>query len=104
MTFKKYKIPKSFKLFNTVVKIVFDNKLMYEKEQYGQFSYGNSKITLANKLGHEDLSNDRVKDCFYHEKVHAILAAMDERDLNENEKFVDIFAKLLRQSDETAIY
>lgn len=104
MTKKNRKIPKSFKLFNTTVKVKFDNFLMYEKDNYGQYSYGSSTITLSDKLGHEELSDDRVKDCFYHEKVHAILAAMDERDLNDNEKFVDIFAKLLRQSDETAVY
>jgi hypothetical protein len=33
---------------------------------------------------------------------YAILDAMNEKDLNNNEKFVDLFAKLLRQSDETA--
>ena len=41
---------------------------------------------------------------FYHEKVHAILRAMNEEELNENEKFVDVFAKLLRQSDETSTF
>ena len=43
-------------------------------------------------------------DTFYHEKVHIILDTMGERELSQNEKFVDTFAKLLRQSDETANY
>lgn len=83
-------IPKSFKLFGANVKVTFDNTTQDKRGAY-------------KALG-EHLCEDRIKDCFYHEKVHAILDAMRERELNENEKFVDVFAKLLRQSDETAKY
>ena len=101
---KKLGIPKSFQLFGATVNVVFDNKRMEDMGSYGLASYGESEITLSNTQGVDKLSEDRIKDCFYHEKVHLILDSMNERELSKNERFVDIFAKLWRQSDVTAKY
>lgn len=98
------RIPKSFKLFASKIDVVFDNQRMNDKDCYGLAEYSNTKITLSDTHGTTLLSEDRIMDTFYHEKVHMILDTMHERELSENEKFVDTFAKLLRQSDETAIY
>lgn len=98
------KIPKSFKLFATTVDVVLDDKRMDDVGAYGVTEYSRSKITLASKDGLEDISNDRRMETFYHERVHMILLAMGKRELNKDEEFVDVFAKLLRQSDETAKY
>ena len=103
MSIKK-KIPTSFKLFGSTIKVVFDNKRMNDKEYYGESSYSKLQITLSETSGVEPLSPHRVMDCFYHEKVHIILDSMKEHDLSRNERFVDTFAKLLRQSDETATF
>lgn len=73
-------------------------------ESYGLASYGLCEITLATTEGINKLATDRIADCFYHEKVHIILDAMHRRELSKDEDFVDVFAKLLRQSDETAEY
>lgn len=96
------KIPKKFKLFATTYNIVWDNKRLNDKQSYGLSDYSKSQITLSTTIGVEELSEDKIMDTFYHEKVHAILDMMHERELSENEKFVDTFAKLLRQADETA--
>lgn len=98
------KIPKSFKLFATTITVIFDNRMMNEKQRYGEARYSQSQIVLAETDNHERLSEDKMLDTFYHEKIHSILDAMNERDLSSNEKFVDVFAKLLRQSDETSVY
>ena len=98
------KIPSSFKLFATTIRVVFENNRMNDKRQYGEFCYGESMITLSTTDGVDKLSDDKIIDTFYHEKIHAILDSMHERDLSANEKFVDVFAKLLRQSDETCKY
>ncbi len=97
-------IPKSFKLFASTVNVVFDNKQMNDKERYGESDYSTHTITLSTTHGVDVLSDDRIEDCFYHEKVHMILDTMHEYELSKNEKFVDQFAKLLRQSDITAEY
>lgn len=97
-------IPKSFKLFATSIKVFFDNVFCNEKECYGYARYSESNIALADTYGIMSLSDDKIVDTFYHEKVHMILDTMGEHELSSNEKFVDIFGKLLRQSDETAEY
>ncbi len=96
------KIPKKFKLFGSIIDVVWDNKRLNDKSLYGLSDYSRSEIILSTTHGAEDLSEDRIMDTFYHEKIHSILDAMNERELSENEKFVDVFSKLLRQSDESA--
>jgi hypothetical protein len=96
------RVPKKFKLFSATINVVFDNRRMEDKKLFGEFDSAMNKITLCDMYGGEEVVVERVSDTFYHEKVHAILDAMNEKDLNNNEKFVDLFAKLLRQSDETA--
>ena len=98
------RIPTSFKLFATEIQICWDNKRCNDKSMYGEADYSKSLITLSNTDGVEPLSDGKILDTFYHEKVHIILDTMYERELSKNEKFVDQFAKLLRQADETAIY
>lgn len=96
------KIPKSFKLFASTINVVFENDRMNDKGQYGESSISQHKITLSTTNGTDKLSEDKILNTFYHEKVHIILDSMKEYKLSSNEKFVDLFAKLLRQSDETA--
>lgn len=100
----KLKIPKNFTLFATKISVVFDNKLCDKTQAYGWSYYSESKIVLSDNHGANPLSHDKIIDTFYHEKVHMILDTMSEHDLSKNEKFVDTFAKLLRQSIETETY
>lgn len=95
-------VPKRFKLFATTYNVVFNNARLNDLKCYGLSDYSKSEITLATFENASELSEDKVLDTFYHEKTHAILDMMHERELSENEKFVDQFAKLWRQSDETA--
>lgn len=98
------KIPKTFTLFSTPIEIIWDNKYCNDKEVYGEADYGQSRITMSLTTGLTKLSEGKMADTFYHEKVHIILDTMNEYELSKNEKFVDIFSKLLRQSDETAVF
>lgn len=98
------KIPTKFKLFGTTYDVVWDDKRMNDRGEYGVCDYSNTTITLSTTEGATPLSEDRMLDVFYHEKIHAILDMMNEHELSMNEKFVDILAKLLRQADETAEY
>ena len=98
------KIPKSFKLFATTIDIVQDNTGLNQRGNYGEASYSESKIRLSTTHGVNNLSKDKIMDTFYHEKIHIILNSMSKRNLSEDENFVEVFAKLLRQSDKTAKY
>ena len=101
---KTMKIPKTFKLFGTTVNVVWDNGRMNDKNIYGLCDSGKNEIVLSTVDGVVELSNDTMLDTFYHEKIHCILDAMNEGELSGNEKFVEIFSKLLRQADESAKY
>ncbi len=96
------KIPKTFKLFGTTYKVVFNNERLNDRQEYGLCDYSKSEITLSTTEGTTELSEDKIMDTYYHERTHAILDMMNERDLSANEKFVDVFSKLLRQADETS--
>lgn len=95
-------IPKKYNLFGSTVKILFDNKRMDDVKAYGYYEHSKLTITLSDFDGVNKLSEDRMAESFYHEKVHSILEAMHEHDLSNNEKFVHIFSKLLLQSDRTS--
>ena len=96
------RIPKKIKLFGTTYNIMWDNKRLNDRTEYGLCDYSKSEIILSVTHGTEDLSKDKIMDTYYHERTHAILDMMHERDLSSNEKFVDVFSKLLRQADESA--
>ena len=98
------KIPKSFKLFSSVFTVKWDNQKMNDQNIYGICNYSKKEIILSDLDGIDTISEDTRIDTFYHERTHAILDSMGEHDLSKNEKFVDIFSKLLRQADETAKY
>lgn len=89
-------------LFGTKVSVVWDNKYCNDKSIYGESDYSQSKITLSHTHGVNNLSEGKIIDTYYHEKVHMILDTMHEKELSMNERFVDQFAKLLRQADETS--
>lgn len=96
------KIPIKFKLFATTIDVVFDDVRMNDIEAVGFCEGNQSRISLTTSYEGKMLSEDSIKNTFYHERTHAILDAMREFDLSQNEKFVDTFSKLLRQADETA--
>ena len=96
------KIPKRYKLFGTTYNIVWDDILCNERKAYGLSDYSTTEIALSVTDGGRKLSSDRVMDTWYHEKTHSILDMMGEHELSSNEKFVDVFSKLLRQADESA--
>ena len=98
------RIPKNFKLFSTTINVLWDNNSLNRRGAYGTHDYSSCEILLSKTDGVVKLSKDRIMDTFYHEKVHSILEAMNKQSLSEDEEFVDVFAKLLRQSDETSEY
>lgn len=100
----KKRIPKTYKLFGSEIKVKWDNFRMNDIGAYGEYDHTYMTIWLSDVDGVREVDEDKILDTFYHEKVHSILAAMREDELNKNEQFVDIFAKLLRQSIETEEY
>jgi hypothetical protein len=96
------KIPKKFKVFASTINVGFDNARLSNEGLLGSCSFMDNKISICDEYKGEKISECSTVDTFYHEKIHIILDAMGEHELSQNEKFVEVFARLLRQSDESA--
>jgi hypothetical protein len=94
-------IPKRFNVFATTVNVKIDNERLSNEGILGDCSFTDAQINVCSKYKGEDVNEDAIADTFYHEKVHIILDAMGEHGLSKKEKFVEVFARLLRQSDVT---
>ena len=78
--------------------------LLIAKELLGKYSRDLCTIELNNTDNSGILyPEDTIMNTFYHEKVHSILSLMGH-ELNNNEEFIDLFARLLRQTDITSEY
>lgn len=100
-------IPKSFELIDATIYTQFSpeiNKYLNDKDLYGEADYNQQVIKLASTVGVDLLPNFKILETYYHEKIHFILEAMGEKELRNNEKFVDLFARLLLQTDLTSKY
>jgi hypothetical protein len=100
----RLRIPALFKMFSSTIYVVFDNKKLSDLSVLGECCLADGVITMCDEYKGEPLTLDCILDTFYHEKVHMILDAMGEKKLSKNEKFVEVFARLLRQTDETEEY
>jgi len=97
-------IPKSFKLFATTVTVNYDSLRLSNESVLGESNVTDNLITLCENYKGDNLDKSIILDTYYHEKVHFILDTMGEHTMSRNEKFVEVFSRLLRQSDETTKY
>jgi hypothetical protein len=97
-------IPISYQLAGTDWKVVWDNTKLNNQGDYGTCSHSESMITLSTTIGLKNLSEGKMEQTFYHELVHSILDSIHERELSDNEKFVDNFANMLHQFIKSAKY
>ena len=98
------KIPKKFKVFASTINVCFDNTRLSDEGVLGDCSFTSNQINISNKYKGQELPESTTLDTFWHEKIHIILDAMGEHELSRNEKFVEVLARLLRQSDESSVY
>lgn len=87
-------IPASFWLGGLKVDVTYDDTLYKERKIVGEAQYTTQRILLHTTI----LSRQSVEQNFYHELTHWILYVMNEDELRNNEKFVDLFAHFLYQA------
>ena len=98
------KIPNEFKVFASTINVGFDNVRLSNEGLLGDCSFADNQINICSEYKGKKVSECSIMDTFYHEKVHIILDAMGEHELSQREKFVEVFSRLLRQSDESSEY
>lgn len=95
------RIPKRFTLFATKINVVIDNNRLKDHNTLGLSEYAKSLISIATETIHGEIPEDVIIDTYFHEKVHMILDTMGRDDLSKDEQFVEVFARLLRQAEES---
>ena len=98
----KIQIPFSFNLGPHKYDVKFEKGLVQQENLLGQHLTNQRIIRLQAYDSSMNNPPSEYMQTFYHEKVHAILQLMGEEELNNKEKFVDLFASLLLQTDQTA--
>lgn len=93
-------IPKTFSLGGITVNVEGDDTLCRSRKMVGEAQYIMQRIVLDTA----SMKQQMMEQCFYHELVHWILYVMNEDELRNNEKFVDVFSQFLYQSVVTAKY
>jgi len=93
-----FNIPEWFFLAGLQVSTVVDNALAKTRGICGEARYQNQEIRIDLSYG----LKSSVEQAFLHELVHWILFVMNEDELRNNERFVDLFAHLLYQFQQTS--
>ena len=93
-------IPKAIQLAGINIEIIKDNKLVKEKKVIGEARYSEQSIVIDTEAAPADIT----EQAFFHELTHWILYVMNEDELRNNEKHVDLFGHLLYQAIKTAGY
>jgi hypothetical protein len=98
-------IPKSFNIaFRKYKVLIVDKDEDNGHELYGHIDPIKAKIEIADYVNGQEVTDVEKYATFNHELVHAILSAMGEGELNDNERFVEGFAQLLTQYELTKKY
>jgi len=86
-------IPKQFQLAGMTITTALDNTYIRTHSRIGEANYQFQKITIDPSAPNQE----SCEQAFYHELIHWILFVMNEDELRQNEKFVDVFGHFLYQ-------
>lgn len=87
-------IPKSVELAGITVNTIVNNELVELKKIIGEAQYAQQQIMLDCKAAPREIT----EQAFFHELVHWIFYMMNEDELRNNEKLVDVFSHFLYQA------
>jgi len=87
-------IPSSLWLGGLKIDVIYDENLHKNRRIVGEARYPSQSIVLDSVI----LSKQLMEQNFFHELTHWILYVMNEDDLRNNEKFVDVFAYFMHQA------
>jgi hypothetical protein len=93
-------IPKQLDLAGITITIQPDDKLIENKKCIGEASYNSQKIIIDASATPSDI----FEQAYFHELVHWIFYVMNEDELRNNEKLVDLFGHFLYQAIKTSGY
>lgn len=91
------KIPAEYQLMGKTVKVVMVDSLVVNNDADGEHHPRLDEIKIQRNSPAWPRSEDQLGEAFWHEVTHSILDVMEEKKINENERFVTLFGNLLYQ-------
>jgi hypothetical protein len=100
------RIPKSFQLFGTTIKVELKDGLIELDDAKGWAKYREGKILIQNPKTSKTprFKAEKGTETFVHEVVHWILHMIGEDKKNDDERFVKLFGQALHQVLKTMKY
>jgi len=92
-------IPKSIKLIGETITVVYDENLHTRDSLLGSTDYQGLKINLMPSCKGYNVPSEKIQQVYFHELVHWILLKMHKEELRKDEDFVDMFADLMLQAE-----
>jgi len=96
--FRSTIVPKSFMLGGLKINVQLDDTLVNTKKVIGEARYAEQVVILDSSAA----PRQTVEQAFIHELTHWIIYVMNEDELRNNEKLVDLFAHFMYQALVTA--
>ena len=93
-TFRSSIVPKSFMLGGLRINVNFDDNMVNNRKIIGEARYAEQAVWLDPYAAPQQI----VEQSYLHELTHWIFYIMNEDELRNNEKLVDLFAHLLYQA------
>lgn len=93
------KIPDKFQMLDETIKVRIRNDLEKRRGVIGEAHDRYNEIWIE-----EDLIPEIVEHTFWHEFIHLALSKLNEHELSNNEKFVNLLAGLINQALKTMEY
>jgi len=91
------KLPTEYQLMGKTVKVKEVDCLVVNNDADGEHHPRLDEIHIQKNSPAWPRSEDQLGEAFWHEVTHSILDAMEEKKINENERFVTLFGNLLYQ-------
>lgn len=90
-------IPAQYELMGKTVTVKQVDCLVVNSDADGEHHPRLDEIQIQKNSLAWPRSDDQLGEAFWHEVTHSILDAMEEKKLNDNERFVTLFGNLLYQ-------
>ena len=94
----KIKIPSSIELGGLTIKTIIDDTMIRDRNRVGEANYSKQLIALDSSM----TPDETLHQAYIHELLHWIFFILNEDELKENEKLIDVMAHLLHQSLKSA--
>jgi hypothetical protein len=92
---EKLEIPKSFFIFGQEITVQFNDTLERNYQAVGLCHWKKNLIEL--QTPNEDLANDQVRQTFWHEALHQVLALCGYDKESKDEQFVELLSNCIYQ-------